>query len=66
MPSRYFLFITCTALAATVARAQITPPASPPVPYDKFHLDDVVVTANPLARAQDEIASPTKIGRAHV
>lgn len=45
-------------LATPSARAQaITPPGSD----DKVHLDDVVVTASPLARKADEISAPTSV-----
>ena len=61
MSSRFFIIITFLALAAPVARAQTSPPASPPGADDKLHLDDLVITSSPLARAQDEVASPTSV-----
>jgi iron complex outermembrane receptor protein len=61
MSLRISCFITFIAFATSMARAQTVPPASPPEPDGKLHLDNVVVTASPLARAQDEIASPTSV-----
>lgn len=61
MSFRFSRFITFIALATSMARAQTAPPASSSEPDGKLHLDNVVVTASPLARAQDEIASPTSV-----
>lgn len=58
MSFRHSTFISCLALAAVAAHAQTVPPAPP---GEKLHLDDFVVTASPLARAQDEIAAPTSV-----
>jgi iron complex outermembrane receptor protein len=58
MSFRFISFLQCFALAVVAGRAQTPPPAAP---EGKLHLDDVVVTASPLARAQDEIAAPTHV-----
>lgn len=49
-----------TALAV-LARAQTIPPAAPSGDDGHLHLDDLVVTASPLARAADEISAPTSV-----
>jgi iron complex outermembrane receptor protein len=58
MSFRHSTLLSCLALAAVAARAQTVPPA---LPEEHLHLDDIVVTASPLARAQDEIAAPTSV-----
>lgn len=58
MSFRLSTFLPCLAFAAVAVRAQTVPPAPP---EEKLHLDDFVVTASPLARAQDEIAAPTSV-----
>lgn len=46
-------------LLAVLAGAQPAAPA--PDPAAPLHLDDFVITANPLARAPDEISAPTSV-----
>jgi iron complex outermembrane recepter protein len=62
MSPRFFFFLTSLACAASVASAQ-TKPSSPGTAAgeEPLHLDHLVVTANPLARAQDEVAVPTHV-----
>lgn len=48
-------------VAATTAIAQTVPPAAPAEGDGHLHLDDLVVTASPLARAADEISAPTSV-----
>lgn len=46
---------------AALARGQSPAPAAPAEGDGHLHLDDVVVTASPLARASDEISAPTSV-----
>lgn len=61
MSTRFPSLILFIALAAPVARAQTTPTPLVPAADDKLHLDDFVISASPLARAQDEIVAPTSV-----
>ncbi|AOS43835.1 putative TonB-dependent receptor precursor [Lacunisphaera limnophila] len=58
MSFRHSFSLTFLALAAVAGRAQTVPPAPP---ADPLHLDDLVVTASPLARGADEISAPTHV-----
>jgi iron complex outermembrane receptor protein len=61
MSSRIPFCFILLALAVPTARAQTTPPPASRAADDKLHLDDLVVTASPLARASDEISAPTSV-----
>lgn len=62
MSSRFLTLFTSIACAASVAQAQTKPSLPGPAAGDEtLHLNNIVVTANPLARAQDEIAVPTHV-----
>jgi iron complex outermembrane receptor protein len=56
---RFHSLVFLVALAA-LARAQVTPAASPSED-PRVHLEDLTVTASPLARAPDEISAPTSV-----
>ncbi len=58
MSFRFSILLSSLVLAAAAARAQTVPPIES---REKLHLDDLVITASPLARAPDEIASPTSV-----
>lgn len=59
MSFRTHSLVSLLALAA-LARAQ-TVPAAPASEDGHLHLDDLVVTASPLARAPDEISAPISV-----
>jgi iron complex outermembrane recepter protein len=59
MNFRFCSFVSTLALAAS-ASAQTVPPV-PGGEDGHLHLDDIVVTASPLARAPDEISAPTSV-----
>lgn len=50
-----------TFLWAALASAQTIPPTASGAEDGHLHLDDLVVTASPLARAADEISAPTSV-----
>jgi len=60
MHFRSFSLLSTLALA-TLALAQTVPPAAAGGEDGPLHLDDLVVTASPLARAADEISAPTSV-----
>ncbi len=53
-------FLAMTLFGAALASAQTAPAALAP-DDDPLHLDHLVVTASPLARAADEISAPTSV-----
>jgi iron complex outermembrane receptor protein len=55
------LCLVSTLALASVASAQTIPPAASGAEDGHLHLDDLVVTASPLARAADEISAPTSV-----
>lgn len=57
MSSRIPFLLSFIVLAASAAGQ----PAAAPAADDKLHLDTLVVTGNPLARAADEIVAPTSV-----
>ena len=56
-----FPFISVLIALSASARAQSTAPTDSPPLGETTHLEKYVVTASPLARAQDEITSPTTV-----
>jgi iron complex outermembrane receptor protein len=55
------LSLVTTLTVATLAPAQTITPASDGHEHGHLHLEDLIVTASPLARAPDEISAPTSV-----
>ena len=57
----FFPIISLSLALAATARAQTNVPVDPPPTDEITHLEKLVVTGSPLARAPDEISSPTSV-----